>query len=171
MNSTEAKHLISLLVAAFPSARVGDETVSVYESGIADLGAQETQAAIGELIHSSKFLPSVADIRGEVVRGRRLRHEQNESERRRLRLTRDDGSNAGPRPEAWGMPLSRMLATAERHREIARKWYAERGKPLPPEPAQPFLDLAKVGASGGDVRERFQRDVLPDQDEQERRHP
>lgn len=167
MNKAEAAALIASLVAAFPGARFAVENAEMYESGIADLDAKETQFAIGELIHSERFLPSVASIRQEVVRLRRLRVAKADNER--LRLSTGDGSTIGPCPAEWREPLSRLLELQARHRRMAESWYAERAKPMPGDPVAAFAKIATDGAAGHDVRERFKRDVI--HDDSERRYP
>ena len=171
MTKIEAASLIANLLAAFPSAKFAIENANMYESGIADLGAAETQEAIGELIHSSKYLPTIAEIRQEVMRWR-TRRGAAEDTARRLRLTRGDGSTVGPRPESWQPVLTRQIEASSRHQRLSEAWYAERGKVAPPDPGKAFLEIVKTGASGGDVRQRLRDEVLPgDQDVLERRFP
>lgn len=64
MTKAQAIQLVMLVRASF---RVGpqmlDETARIYEDMILDLDFELAKAAIGRLIQSSKFLPSIAEIR------------------------------------------------------------------------------------------------------------
>jgi hypothetical protein len=64
MTKSEAIELVMLLRASFHAGgKVSEETAQVYESMILDLDFELAKAAIGRLIQSSKFLPSIAEIR------------------------------------------------------------------------------------------------------------
>ncbi len=77
-----------------------------------------------------------------------------------------------PPPHAWVAPLTRMLEASARYRAGAEVWYAERGKPVPPDPALPYIEIAQAAARGEDVVERLHREVIPgDQSELDRRFP
>jgi hypothetical protein len=176
MTGAEAAILIATLVNAFPSARFTEENATVYERGIADLGPQEAQAAIGELIHSSARLPSIAEIRVEVMRRRRERavREQNAETASRLRLgSGSDGQRIGPPASAWASTLTRMLEDSARYRRMTEARCKALGKPVPPDPGAPFLEIAQAGARGEDVGARVQREVIgaQEQEELERRFP
>jgi hypothetical protein len=169
MNKAEAAALITSLVTAYPGAKFSVENAEMFESGIADLGAQETQQAIGELIHSNRFLPSIAEIRSEVVRQRRERVRLADNERA-LRLGSGD-ENLGPRTAEWRPYLDRMLAASARHQAMAKVWFEGHGKPCPPAPDGEFLELVQSAMRGDDVRTRLRREVLGDQPDLERRYP
>lgn len=166
MNDTEAAILVTHLVAYFPNTRFEFEHARAYENGIKDLGAEETREAIEEVIRTSHFIPPIAAIRSEVMRQRKLgRALVNQA----LRLP---ATNDTPSPSEWGRCLSGLLESQERHQRMVKAWAEKHGrKPPAADPAQPFIDLAKAGAAGEDVRRRFNRTVLGDQDEQERRYP
>lgn len=171
MNKPESAALIASLVAAFPAARFSVENAEMYESGISDLGAQETQAAIGELIHSEKFLPSIAAIRAEVMRARRARENATSSARNLLKARDVTGRPIGPQPGAWAAKLVGMAEEAKRHAALSRAWYTARGKPAPRDPGTEYLELVSAGANGADVRDRFRETVAPGLDDSERRYP
>lgn len=159
MTNAEAAALIALLTNAFPSARFTSDNAAVYERAIADLDARDVQHAIGELIHSSPRLPSVAEIRAEVTRAARQRELM--AAPSRLPIIDGGGSRSvGPSPAAWGATLREMLAAASRHRAMSDKWYRDRGKTPPPDPGQAHVDLATRGARGEDILERDVRRVL-----------
>lgn len=166
MTKAESAALVAMLVAAFPGARFGEENAAAYEAGIADISAAEGKAAVDDLVRTSRYLPTVAEIRAEVVRQRKLR---NDHTRGKLQLTDEDGKRLGPSPQAWGELLARMLHAADKHRALAERWYQLHAQKPPLDPAQPYLDLVQAGARGDDVRERFDRTVMSD--ESEKRYP
>jgi hypothetical protein len=63
MNTLEAKKLVAVLVAAFPTGKITAETVGVYERMLGDLDYGAANAAIERLLATSKWLPTVAEIR------------------------------------------------------------------------------------------------------------
>lgn len=63
MTSTETKKLVAILIASFPAAKVSLDTVTVYERMLADLDYPAASAAVERLLATSKFLPTVAEIR------------------------------------------------------------------------------------------------------------
>lgn len=170
MNQDEATALVGLLSTAFPSARFGAENAAIYERSLLDLEAAEAQHAIGELIHSSRYLPTIAEIRGEVTRARRDAVSRSESASR-LRLGSGAGRSLGPSPAAWGAALGNMLEASVKHQAMARAWYAARGKVTPPDPGMEFVELAQSGARGENVTERIRRAVNLPPDDSERRFP
>jgi hypothetical protein len=170
MNKAESAVLIATLATAFPNAKFGEENANLYESAISDLGAAECQAAIGELIHSSRFLPTVAEIRGEVMRGRRDRQRISE-QASRLKLTSPTGETVGPPAAYWAATLASMLELAARHRRMAEAWYVAHGKRPPSDPGAEFDLIAGDGAAGRDVAKRVREKVIGDFDETERRYP
>jgi hypothetical protein len=99
MNQKEAAILVDRLAVAFPGATFGERNAEAYERALMHLDATETQAAIDELIGASKFLPSIAEIRGEITRSKRERALKDES-RRALRIEDGSGRTMGPRPAA-----------------------------------------------------------------------
>ena len=67
MTKTEVMKLVAVLCAAYPSAKFTAETSSVYEHMLADLDGTTTTAAVEQLISSSRWLPTVAEIRERVL--------------------------------------------------------------------------------------------------------
>lgn len=67
MTDIETQQVVSLLLAAFPSARLDAEaaraTAVVYRRMLADLDAGIARAAIERLIATCKWFPTVAEIR------------------------------------------------------------------------------------------------------------
>lgn len=63
MTPAEAARAVAVLQAAFPAARWSEATVAVYESLLSDLDAELVTRAIERIIRSSKFLPTVAEVR------------------------------------------------------------------------------------------------------------
>lgn len=149
MTHNEASALVAILAAAFPNSRFTAENATVYERAIADLAAEETKVAVDELIHSSERLPSVAAIRAEVMRQRRLEAEREISASHLLPAPR----SGMPTPQEWGVTLARMLEEAAQYEARAKEWFAAKGKPYPGDPGRPFLELARAGARGEDVTE------------------
>jgi hypothetical protein len=175
MTKAEAASLIASLVTAFPSARFATENAEMYESGISDLDAKETQAAIGELIHSSRYLPTIAEIRGEVMRARREAVRLSEGTSKIL-TGAAAGGTIGPRPGSWAPVLTRMLEASSRHRAMAKAWYERHGKPVPRDPDAEFVELCQSGASGEDIRGKARaagitREDFGETEELERRYP
>jgi hypothetical protein len=167
MNEREAATLVLRLANAFPGAKFTEETAKIYEEKLAPFVAAEAQNAIEELISTARYLPPVADIKAEIFRVRRERALSNDNARHLAVRTVVDAS---PNPRLWEGPLSRMLEQAAHHREMAAKWYAERGKKVPEDPGAAFIETAKAGARGEDVRERVSQ-ALPYSEELERRYP
>lgn len=153
MTPKEAAILTDRLAVAFPSATFTDKNADAYARALLNFDATETQSAIDELIATSKFLPSVAEIRAEVTRAKTARVIREESARA---LRAGDGSGSlGPYPHGWADPLGRMLDADTRHDTMARKWYASKGKPYPGDPGAKFTEIAKAGARGEDVSWRM----------------
>lgn len=67
MKRSEAAELVALLVGAYPRGGVTEATCAVYESQLTDLTYEAASAAVGKLLRSSKFLPSIAEIREAVA--------------------------------------------------------------------------------------------------------
>lgn len=63
MKPSEAAKAVGVLQAAYPSARWSNETVQVYESLLVDLDFDLVTKAIARHICTSKFLPTIAEIR------------------------------------------------------------------------------------------------------------
>jgi hypothetical protein len=63
MTRLEVAKLVAVLRAAYPTARGDDSTSSAYETMLADLDHPTAYVAVERLIATSKFMPSVAEIR------------------------------------------------------------------------------------------------------------
>ena len=63
MTPTETKKVVGLLLAAFPNARMTEATVDLYERMLVDLDFGQAQDAVGRLICTSRFMPTIAEIR------------------------------------------------------------------------------------------------------------
>ncbi len=171
MKPEEATALVTMMLAHYPGVRFDVANPAAFESKLLELGAQETQAAIDELIGTMRFIPTVADIKGEVMRARRAK-ESASANARRMRLGGPSHERIGPKPEEWAKLLSALLEASARWRRMAEPFYAAKGKACPPDPGMEFIELARAGSAGQDVDGRMRAAVIPgDQDEQERRHP
>jgi hypothetical protein len=67
MNRSEAAKLVALLQAAYPNFTTSEATASVYETLLRDLDADVAKAAIERLICTSRFMPTIAEIREMCV--------------------------------------------------------------------------------------------------------
>jgi len=63
MKHSEAAELVLMMLAAFPSAKVTDSTSQVYEGMLADIDVAVARRAVHKLIATSKWFPTVAEIR------------------------------------------------------------------------------------------------------------
>lgn len=52
-----------MLLGAYPNAKATASTSQVYEAMLADLDVAEARAAVQRLIATSRFMPTVAEIR------------------------------------------------------------------------------------------------------------
>lgn len=73
MNATEWAHIAARLAAAYPRLDLPAETIAVYLDELRTCDAVDVATAARNLIRTSKFLPSVAEILEEVADVRRLR--------------------------------------------------------------------------------------------------
>jgi hypothetical protein len=67
MTQLEVAQLVAMLAAAFPHARIGEKTMQVYESMLADLDHEAAKRACARLLSTAKFMPTIAEIRGATV--------------------------------------------------------------------------------------------------------
>lgn len=67
MTRGEAAELVAILASAYHNARPTEQTLLVYERMLGDLDFQTAQGAIAKLMVSSKFFPSIAEIRAAAV--------------------------------------------------------------------------------------------------------
>lgn len=63
MTKVEASQLVTILFASYPSAHIDRTHVDAYVSGITDLDTKSAAGAVDRLRRTSKFLPSIAEIR------------------------------------------------------------------------------------------------------------
>lgn len=70
MTESEATRIVALLQGAFPNRPLPDSSAEVYALAMADLDAKDVRAAVGRLVQRLKFLPTIAEIRAEVVEAR-----------------------------------------------------------------------------------------------------
>lgn len=67
MKKSEVAELVMMILAAYPNARTTASTSQVYETMLADLEADRARAAVHRLIASSRFMPTVAEIRAAAT--------------------------------------------------------------------------------------------------------
>jgi hypothetical protein len=63
MTKTEAMKIVCVLFGSFPNARFNEQNFESYADGIEELDATVCGKAAQRLIRTSKFLPSIAEIR------------------------------------------------------------------------------------------------------------
>jgi hypothetical protein len=115
----------------------------VYEAQIADLEAGETQRAVESLISTAERLPTIAQLRAEVMRERAARN------------TAPQAVPALPRTQVgrseWVATLNRMLDDQARYERMARAWYKAKGQTYPGDPGAARVRDAASGADGNPV--------------------
>lgn len=67
MTQTEVSKLVAMLIAAFPNAKLNASTATAYEKMLVDLELAVGIAAIERITKSSRFMPTVAEIRSEAA--------------------------------------------------------------------------------------------------------
>ena len=67
MKRKEVAQVVAMLAAAYPNANITDTTSSVYERMLADLDFETTERAVARLLGSSRFLPTIAEIRAAAT--------------------------------------------------------------------------------------------------------
>lgn len=63
MTPAQTAKLVAVLMAAYPNAKISDEASTVYERMLADLDYATANAAVERLLATSKWIPTVAEIR------------------------------------------------------------------------------------------------------------
>lgn len=63
MTEPQVAKLVAVLIATYPSAKITADTSAVYERMLADLDFPAANAAIERLLATSKWLPTIAEIR------------------------------------------------------------------------------------------------------------
>lgn len=158
MKPDQAVSLVAHLANSYPGAPFTEQNAAAYEREFLRLEHDRTQAAIDELVRTSRYLPTIAEIHGEITRARREDARINES--KPPRIVDMGGRTMGPRPAEWRDPLRTMLDQQARYEQTARAWYASKGKQYPGDPGAKFVNVAVAGARGDDVAEVFERTVL-----------
>lgn len=67
MTPLERAQIVGILAAAYPGARLTEATLVLYEAMLADLDEKLARDAVGRLIATSKFLPTIAEIREAAI--------------------------------------------------------------------------------------------------------
>lgn len=67
MTDLEAKKLVACLVASYPTTKATMETVGIYTRMLADLEYPAANAAVEQLLATSKWMPTVAEIRERAL--------------------------------------------------------------------------------------------------------
>lgn len=70
MTKAEALRLVAMLRAAWPRQEVGQDTAEVYAGMLGDLPFEEAKAAVTRLVQTSRFFPTIAEIRERVAETR-----------------------------------------------------------------------------------------------------
>lgn len=66
MRKSEVTKVLTMLSGAYPSANVTPETVMVYETMLSDLEAMSVVQAVIDHIATSKWFPSISELRERV---------------------------------------------------------------------------------------------------------
>jgi hypothetical protein len=159
MKPEQASTLVAKLANSYPGAPFTEANALAYEREFSRLEPARTEAAIDELVRTSRYLPTIAEINAEIVRAKR--DEARLAESKPPRIVDTKGRTMGPYPRAWAEPLDRMLAQQSSYEQTARAWYASKGKAYPGDPGAKFVNLAVAGARGDDVADAFGREVMP----------
>lgn len=67
MKRSESAELVMTLLAAYPAAKTTASTSQVYETMLSDLDVKEARGAVMKLIATSRFLPTIAEIRSAAA--------------------------------------------------------------------------------------------------------
>lgn len=67
MKKSEVTELVAILSATFTRPPMAEKTCQVYENMLADLERQAAHRAVSRLINTSKWLPTIAEIRAAAV--------------------------------------------------------------------------------------------------------
>lgn len=67
MTKTEAARLVAFLLGAYSSVPVSSKTTLVYEAQLADLEFSTARRAVDRLTKTSRFMPTIAEIRAMAV--------------------------------------------------------------------------------------------------------
>lgn len=70
MTKAEAYRVVAMIQGAWPRPPLPDGTGEVYAMSLADLDFERTKAAVTRLVQTSRFLPTVAEIREAAAKDR-----------------------------------------------------------------------------------------------------
>lgn len=63
MKKSEAAEIVMMLIAAYPATKATEQTSQVYEAMLGDLDADVARAAVQRLLATSRWMPTIAEIR------------------------------------------------------------------------------------------------------------
>jgi Loader and inhibitor of phage G40P len=66
MQKSQVVRLVAVLKAAYPRQETPPETVALYAEMLADLDAGDVTAAVKQHVRSSRYFPTIAEIRDAV---------------------------------------------------------------------------------------------------------
>jgi hypothetical protein len=67
MTAEEVSKLVAVLAAHYPTAKLTRDNIRAYETALADLDHQVSQRAVLQIVKTSTFFPSIAEIRAACV--------------------------------------------------------------------------------------------------------
>jgi hypothetical protein len=67
VNNIEAARLLAVLAAGFPNFNLQKETVAVYANQLEDLSYSDGEVAIGNLLKTEDWFPTISKIRKEIL--------------------------------------------------------------------------------------------------------
>lgn len=70
MKDSDTTTIVAALVAAYPSQTIRQPTIELYQSALVDLDFNEALLAVQRIIKTSRFFPTIAEIRTNVVQER-----------------------------------------------------------------------------------------------------
>lgn len=70
MKPQETQRVMAYLAAAYPRAEMSAHTIAVYADGLGDQDFADVMQAARDLVHHSRFMPTVAELR-EIAREQR----------------------------------------------------------------------------------------------------
>lgn len=91
MTKAEALRLMAMLRAAWPRQEIGEDTTEVYAGMLADLSYADAKTAVTTLVKTSKWFPTIAEIREQAADAKRagMRRDPLSNEEFFLRLLGD----------------------------------------------------------------------------------
>ena len=111
MTPDQSKQLVGVLMAAYANSRPTEATADIYARMIRDLDHAPAKAAVARLMTTSKFLPSIAEIRAATV-------DEIQGPRRTGSEAWADVISEGRRVGAYGRPEFADDGTAECVRQM-----------------------------------------------------